>query len=108
VRNPSCLSAPTLNIPTFRQSPAGLSCLVLQNFLELNFPSDGGATWEDRNVLPESHSTSCSVGTVFQQVFFVDNGMRGWVVAGGGFLYQTEDAGNSWQELDLIDALRDK
>jgi photosystem II stability/assembly factor-like uncharacterized protein len=70
--------------------------------------ADGGDTWQARNALPKSPTTLMSVDNIFQKIFFASDGMRGWVVAAGGFLFETIDGGNSWRRLDLIDTADSK
>jgi len=60
---------------------------------------DGGNTWETREVLPRLKQ---STDSVFTKIAFVNGGRRGWALASGGFIFQTDDAGNSWQPLDLF------
>lgn len=63
---------------------------------------DGGSTWEARNVLPRFNESSLPTDIVFIKIAFVNGGRRGWAVANGGLIFQTDDAGNSWHPLDLF------
>ena len=65
--------------------------------------ADRGDTWEARNVLPRSQTATPSVENTFEKLFLAKGGTRGWVLAGDGFLFETEDGGNSWRRLDLIE-----
>lgn len=66
--------------------------------------SDGGDTWEARNVLPKAPPSQMALDNIFQKVFFASDGMRGWVLAAGGFVFQTVDGGNSWRRIDPVDS----
>ncbi|HKP80376.1 MAG TPA: hypothetical protein VJT69_00075 [Pyrinomonadaceae bacterium] len=64
--------------------------------------SDGGKTWCGLPDLPESDSCrDCYLGIQreFRRVLFrdIDNGLA---IDGHGFLYESTDAGTSWQRLD--------
>jgi len=64
--------------------------------------SDGGNSWKGLRALPKSKKDLIFMENVFEKVAFVEAGQRGWVVAVGGYLFQTEDGGNSWHRLDLF------
>lgn len=72
---------------------AGLSTL-------LTCTSDGGATWSSAEVLPPAQFRQC---TGFGRLVILRSG-RGWAVRYGGYLFQTEDGGKTWQALDLLSA----
>jgi photosystem II stability/assembly factor-like uncharacterized protein len=64
--------------------------------------SDGGNTWEGRQVLPKSREDMAFMDNVFTRIAFSENGAHGWVVASGGFLFHSDDNGNTWHALDLF------
>lgn len=65
---------------------------------------DGGQTWTARKVLPKAEEKEGTrvIENRFVRVVFLPSG-RGWVVTVGGYLYQTDDAGDSWKEIDLAE-----
>ena len=63
---------------------------------------DGGSTWEARDVLPRLNDGSLPTDSVFIKIAFVNGGRRGWAVANGGLIFQTDDGGNSWHPLNLF------
>ena len=66
--------------------------------------SDGGNTWKARKVLPKSNEDMLFMDNIFTRIVFLDNGKRGWALASGGFLFQSDDSGNTWHQLDLFAA----
>jgi photosystem II stability/assembly factor-like uncharacterized protein len=64
--------------------------------------NDGGNTWVSKNVLPKAKENMVFMDNIFTTIVFVTGGSRGWVLASGGFLYQTDDGGNSWHQFDPI------
>lgn len=80
----------------------GLSPLVLCT-------SDGGKTWRSndfltseggsKNVEPNKYGKRNWLRLT--RIVLLPSG-RGWVTTDGGYLFQTDDMGKSWQELDLL------
>jgi photosystem II stability/assembly factor-like uncharacterized protein len=63
--------------------------------------NDGGATWRGERVLPVKEAEDFSiVENVFTHVVILPSG-RGWVVTGGGYIYETHDFGDTWQRVDI-------
>lgn len=59
---------------------------------------DGGLTWKSKSMLPlRKDDQSWS----FNRLVILSSG-RGWVMRAGGYLYQMDDDGHSWRELDLL------
>jgi photosystem II stability/assembly factor-like uncharacterized protein len=65
---------------------------------------DGGTRWTGRDVLPEVLVNGHAGETVFTKIAFLRNGQRGWAIRELGYLYETNDGGASWHELDLLSA----
>ena len=65
---------------------------------------DGGITWTDRNVLPPSKGTQANF---FIRIVMLKSG-KGFVLRAGGFLYETEDGGQSWHAFDPLSVARKK
>lgn len=61
---------------------------------------DGGATWTSRRVLP---LPSDNQANFFVKIVMLKSG-RGFVLRAGGFLYETEDGGQTWHEFDPLSA----
>jgi photosystem II stability/assembly factor-like uncharacterized protein len=61
---------------------------------------DGGDTWQAQSALPKSEKHLPFMDNIFERIVFLYGGTRGWVVADGGYLFQTADGGNSWRKLD--------
>jgi photosystem II stability/assembly factor-like uncharacterized protein len=64
--------------------------------------TDGGLTWQSRNVLPQATGEQAKF---FKKLIMLKSG-RGWALRGGGFLYETTDEGRSWKEMNLVKHLR--
>jgi photosystem II stability/assembly factor-like uncharacterized protein len=65
---------------------------------------DGGTRWTGRDVLPEAQVDGHAGETHFTKIAFLRNGQRGWAIREIGYLYETNDGGASWRELDLLAA----
>jgi photosystem II stability/assembly factor-like uncharacterized protein len=65
---------------------------------------DGGTRWTGRDVLPEALVNGQAGETVFAKIAFLRNGQRGWAIREIGYLYETNNGGASWHELDLLTA----
>jgi photosystem II stability/assembly factor-like uncharacterized protein len=63
--------------------------------------SDAGETWVNRDTLPKSVGNGSPLENTFSKIILLPSGM-GWVLSGFGRLYQTLDAGKSWNEVDLF------
>jgi photosystem II stability/assembly factor-like uncharacterized protein len=66
---------------------------------------DGGKTWTTRRVLPKAtdptaEAMGINVDNIFTKIRML-NSKRGWVVSDGGALFETDDGGASWREVDL-------
>ncbi len=61
---------------------------------------DGGSTWANRKVLPLPKRTQANF---FIKIVMSKSG-RGFVLRAGGFLYETNDGGQTWHEFDLLAA----
>ncbi len=61
---------------------------------------DGGKTWKTRRTLPPA-DRSINQAPVFKKLVMLASG-RGWALRFGGFLYQTNDGGQTWQGVDPI------
>jgi photosystem II stability/assembly factor-like uncharacterized protein len=66
---------------------------------------DGGETWTKRRVLPKAidpkaEAAGINVDNDFSKIRML-NSSRGWVISEGGALFQTDDGGASWREVDL-------
>ncbi len=66
---------------------------------------DGGKTWTTRRVLPmaidpKAEARGINLNNIFTKIRML-NSKRGWVVSAGGPLFQTDDGGVSWREVDL-------
>jgi len=55
---------------------------------------DGGATWTSRNVLPSPKGNQANF---FVKIVMLKSG-RGFALRAGGFLYETEDGGQTWHD----------
>lgn len=55
------------------------------------FTTDGGITWEDRSPVMEPTSIFC--------IYFLDDGVFGWVAGSEGYLARTVNGGLSWTEI---------
>jgi photosystem II stability/assembly factor-like uncharacterized protein len=63
--------------------------------------TDSGETWEGKKVLPKKEAEDFSIPeNHFTHIVILPSG-RGWVVTGGGYIYETHDFGDTWQRLDV-------
>jgi photosystem II stability/assembly factor-like uncharacterized protein len=65
--------------------------------------ADGGATWNKRATWPETEHDRANL---LERLVILPSG-KGWAVRGGGYLYQTDDGGQSWYETDPMKQLAD-
>lgn len=65
---------------------------------------DGGTTWTNRKVLPPPKGTQANF---FVKIVMLKSG-RGFVLRAGGFLYETEDRGQTWHAFDPLSVARKK
>lgn len=67
---------------------------------------DGGQTWNSRDVLPSAHFSRAINREIapskndFDRIVLLPSG-RGWVKSSGGYIYQTEDGGSTWNEMRM-------
>lgn len=61
---------------------------------------DGGSTWTKKEVLPSPKQNQADF---FIRLVMLKTG-RGWLLRGGGYVYETHDAGDTWHVLDLLEA----
>jgi photosystem II stability/assembly factor-like uncharacterized protein len=64
--------------------------------------ADSGNTWNAKKSLPKSKKDMIFMENIFTRIVFDENGNRGFALATGGFLFQTDDSGNTWHQLDLF------
>jgi photosystem II stability/assembly factor-like uncharacterized protein len=71
-------------------------CAVGASYL-LDCTTDGGRTWFSREILPhkEHHGSD-----IFSRILLTSPS-RWWILAEGGFLFQSDDGGGSWKEADF-------
>jgi photosystem II stability/assembly factor-like uncharacterized protein len=58
--------------------------------------TDDGHNWSSKDVLP---APSVGQADFFKNIVILESG-RGWVIREGGYLYQTDDSGVTWHDLD--------
>jgi photosystem II stability/assembly factor-like uncharacterized protein len=68
---------------------------------QLACTSDGGKSWMNRTVGRKATGAASFDGDSFRKIILLPNGL-GWLISEHGFLYQTSDWGQSWNERDLL------
>lgn len=75
-------------------------CASLDSFLVV-CTSDAGQTWTTRTVPRKTTSTASFDGDSFKRIILLPNGL-GWLISDMGFIYQTKDYGQTWDDFDLL------
>jgi photosystem II stability/assembly factor-like uncharacterized protein len=88
---------PTLTFSSITSWDDDHACAALESTL-LYCTSDGGDTWQKRDVLPPPVGEEASF---FPALILLKSG-RGWALRAGGYLYQTVDGGQTWREFDPV------
>jgi photosystem II stability/assembly factor-like uncharacterized protein len=68
---------------------------------QLACTSDSGKTWTNRTISRKATGAASFEGDSFRKIILLPNGL-GWLISEHGFLYQTSDWGQSWNERDLL------
>lgn len=64
--------------------------------------SNGGQSWQGRDILPRSEARNAFMNNLFLKIMFAKDGRKGWLLSATGRLYETSDGGTNWHPLDLL------
>jgi len=67
----------------------------------LSCTSDGGKSWTNHTIGRKTSGTASFEGDSLRKIILLPNGL-GWLISEHGFLYQTSDWGQSWNERNLL------